>query len=481
LTSNASGNRSTPAQLHPSLNRLRLWGYETPPESSELSNDKAAAEVAALGGVDNREGLSEELGETRAEAVREEVTEQAPAAFLPAARAEQVDVDPQATWIVDEAHSLNPFFAALKATAEKRPGSLTRILFHGDSMVASDFVTSTLRRAFQRQFGDGGHGFVLTTDAWPSYFHNDIFRTASSGFRASRVVGPFAKDGFYGLGGVSFEAAPGIRTTVGTVDSGEFGRSVSLFRVLYLKQPRGGVLRLFVDGTLHGEIDTDAPDVEAASYDIQLPEAAHRLELVVARAVTRTFGIILEREGPGVVLDAIGIQGARIRFLDKQDDAHWAEQLKARQPQLIAYQFGANESGDGFAYPMVDYHATMKAVLEQAKRAVPGAACLVVGALDRARKENDVLITVPIIPHIVREQERTAKEVGCAFWNTYQAMGGRGSMATWVRRGRANADMTHPNGYGADLIGKWLYAALMQSYNAYLLENKSAPEKADTN
>jgi lysophospholipase L1-like esterase len=204
-------------------------------------------------------------------------------------------------------------------------------------------------------------------------------------------------------------------------------------------------------------------------------DGPHLLEVLTARARTRTFGVILERKVPGVVLDAIGIQGARIRFLDKQDDAHWAEQLKLRDPNLIVYQFGANESGDGYAYSMTDYHATMKAVLEQAKRAVPGAGCLVLAAMDRARKQGEELITVPIIPHIVKEQEATAREVGCAFWNTYQAMGGRGSMATWVRRGRAQADLTHPNGYGAEIIGKWLYGALMQGFNDYNTREQPRP------
>src|SRR5690606_10564286 len=79
------------------------------------------------------------------------------------------------------------------------------------------------------------------------------------------------------------------------------------------------------------------------------------------------------------------------------------------------------------------------------------------------------------IPHIVREQEAVAREVGCAFWNTYEAMGGRGSMAVWVRRGLGQADMTHPSGWGAQVLGNWLYAALMSEYNTYL--GRAAPTR----
>src|SRR5690606_8073623 len=104
---------------------------------------------------------------------------------------------------------------------------------------------------------------------------------------------------------------------------------------------------------------------------ISVPDGEHELEVVTQGGTTRMFGAVLERDVPGVVLDALGVQGARIRFLDKQDDEHWAEQLRWRAPNLLIYQFGANESGDGFAYPMSEYFSTMVAVLEQGKKALP--------------------------------------------------------------------------------------------------------------
>jgi lysophospholipase L1-like esterase len=453
----------------PALAPYRLWDRPAAPVALE--------EHGLLAPEDQREGQSGVLGETkyRQEFAADEGEQRAPQAGGPLPQAvetprEDVPIETPTIAIVDPERSLDPFYASLTRTADKLPEAVTRILFHGDSLVASDYVTSTVRRALQRQFGDAGHGFVLMADAWPSYFHNDVFRFATSGFQVSRVVGPFAKDGFYGLGGVSFEAGPGVHARFGTVDKGDFGRSVGLFRLLFLKQPHGGTLQVSIDGAPATDVETAAEEFGSGVFEVEVTDGPHQLEVVTAGAKTRTFGVILERKVPGVVLDAIGIQGARIRFLDKQDDAHWAEQLKLRNPNLIVYQFGANESGDGFAYPMTDYHVTMKAVLEQAKRAVPGAGCLVLAAMDRARKQGEELITVPIIPHIVREQEATAREVGCAFWNTYQAMGGRGSMASWVRRGRGQADLTHPNGYGAEILGKWLYGALMQGFNAYSRE-----------
>jgi hypothetical protein len=88
--------------------------------------------------------------------------------------------------------------------------------------------------------------------------------------------------------------------------------------------------------------------------------------------------------------------------------------------------------------------------------------------MDRARRKDNVLESLPIIPLIVKEQTRAAHDVGCAFFDTYRAMGGHGSMATWVRRGLGQADLTHPTGVGSQVLGKWIFRALMQGYNAYL-------------
>ncbi len=380
------------------------------------------------------------------------------------------DLLPSPVPIVDPESSLHGFYRALAATAQRLPGATTRIVYHGDSIVASDYVTGTLRRAFQSEFGDGGHGFVLMADAWPSYFHNDVYRLSTRGFEVSRVVGPFTRDGLYGLGGVSFVASTGVRARFGTAEKGDYGRRVSRFEVRYLEYPGGGDLAVLLDGAPYTTVSANGDVPVAKSLQVTTTDGAHQLEVFTQRGQTRTFGVVMERETPGVVVDAIGIQGARIRFLDKQDDEHWAEQLRSRQPHLLAFQFGGNESADGFAYPMSEYHATMAAVLRQAKAAVPEAGCLVLATIDQGKKEGNVVITRPIIPHIVREQEAVAREVGCAFWNTYEAMGGFGAMAVWSKRGLGQADLAHPSGWGAQVLGNWLYAALMHGYHSYLHE-----------
>jgi lysophospholipase L1-like esterase len=389
----------------------------------------------------------------------------------------KIETEPPPVPIVDASgRALDGFFAALERTQRRLPGAVTRIAHFGDSVIVSDYVSGTLRRKLQATFGDAGHGYLLLASAWPAYFHNDVFRFSSSGFRASRIVGPTIKDGLYGLGGVTFKASPGLITQFGTVDEGDFGRNVSRFIVSYLAEPGAGTIVVKVDEQAPLAIETNESHRAVRRHEIRVPDGPHRFELSFRGATTRAFGVVLEREVPGVVLDALGVQGARIRFLDQQDDAHYRDELMWRAPSLIAYQFGANESGDGYAYPMDEYQKTMQAVIAQGQAALPEASCLVIGAMDRARVENGQVTSMKIIQLIVAEQRRAAAALGCAYFDTYEAMGGWGSMPAWVRRGLGQADMTHPSGVGAIRIGNWLYQALMDRYAEYLKRRAAAPD-----
>lgn len=441
-------------EVVPGLSRLRLFGKRPVKEAT-------VAPVAASASA----GVSQLSLETRAPSRPPGSTQELGAAEAQEARA--LEQAPPVPLLDPSGKALDGFYAALARTARKRPGAVTRIAHFGDSIIVSDYVSGTLRRKLQTTFGDAGHGFVLIANAWPAYFHNDVSRYATAGFGVSRIVGPYAPDGLYGLGGVSFSAPPNVLARFGTAESGDHGRKVSSFTLYYLEQPNGGSLTLEVDEGAASELSTAGPAVASKTHTLNVPDGAHQLTLRTKRGTSRLFGVVLEREGPGVVLDALGVQGARIRFLDKQDDQHWADQLKRRGPQLLVYQFGANESADGFLYAMSDYHRTMREVLEQGQRALPESSCLVIGAMDRAAKVGDEIVSLRVMPELLKNQQAAALEAGCAFFDTYQAMGGARSMPRWVKRGLGQADLTHPTSVGAEIIGTWIYRALMAGFDAY--------------
>ena len=61
-----------------------------------------------------------------------------------------------------------------------------------------------------------------------------------------------------------------------------------------------------------------------------------------------------------------------------------------------------------------------------------------------------------------------AKESGVAFWNTFEAMGGEGSMAKWMKTGLGGGDFTHPTPQGAEVIGDLFSKSLQTGLEAWL-------------
>ncbi len=264
---------------------------------------------------------------------------------------------------------------------------------------------------------------------------------------------PYAEDGLYGLGGVSFKAERNTVARFGTAKTGPYGKRVSRFSLDYLEQPSGGSLQVSVDGAPRATVDTRGRSRNRRIFRSKC-RTASMSSSSTPRPVSRALSASCSSaDVPGVVVDAIGVQGARIRFLDKQDDAHWAEQLRWRKPDLLIYEFGANESSDGFLYAMADYQRTMKEVIAQGQRALPESSCLVIGAMDRAAKVGEESSACESSPRSWKNNAARPASSGCAFFDTFTAMGGAHSMPTWVRRGLGQADLTHPTAVGSEVIG----------------------------
>src|SRR5438046_6076460 len=95
---------------------------------------------------------------------------------------------------------------------------------------------------------------------------------------------------------------------------------------------------------------------------------------------------------------------------------------------------------------------------------------MLVSPMDRGtRGPGGTIITRPMIPKLVAYQRRIAAETGCAFFDTYSAMGGEGTAARWVaaRPRLMGGDYTHPTAEGAERVGTLLYDAIARAFDEW--------------
>jgi lysophospholipase L1-like esterase len=376
----------------------------------------------------------------------------------------------------DTGHALDAFYASLAKTKAKQPNAVTRILHYGDSVITSDYVSGTMRRKMQTELGDSGHGFILVANPWEWYFHNDVAHGAGEGWSSSRVTGPTTKDGMYGVGGVTFTGAPGASAFFGTSERGTYGKKVSRFDVYYLETPAGGEVEAKIGNTIE-RFSTKGEGKVSRIRSFTVPDGEAKLTVKVISGSPRLFGVALERDVPGVVYDALGANGARAELLAAMNSAHLAEQMGLRKPALIILQYGTNES-EAPGLPG-NYERTLGAVVSMMKAAAPHASIVIAAPLDRAEtSEGGGFRTKPIIKKLVAAQRNVAKEAGVAFWNTYEAMGGEGSMAKWMKSGLAGGDLTHPSPQGAEVLGDLFYKSLTTGFEAWLSRHPDAAKPA---
>ncbi|MEZ4435662.1 MAG: MBL fold metallo-hydrolase [bacterium] len=385
--------------------------------------------------------------------------------------------------IEDPQGNMRRFYRALARAEDGVEGALTRVVHYGDSLITGDYVTRTVRRLLQKRFGDGGHGFVLAARPSPWYGRDNLVMRTSDDWQIHRLTRPGIADGGYGLGGVTVRTAKAgqwVELRPAPPDDeteAPLGASVARMQVLYHAQPRGGRFAMAVDGR-EVEVDTRTEEPGSRLAEILVPDGAHTFRLrTLGRGEVRLFGVVFERQGPGVVYDSLGLDGARAKLLRRYDPEHWHDQLRLRRPDLLVLHYGTNESQ--FAgLSAKRYHEDLSQTVGHLRAALPGVSCLLVGPLDRAEKdENGKLVTRDVVRRIVKVQREVAWRQGCAFWNTWRAMGGEGSMARWYRMKPplGGGDLTHPTARGADRVGAMLYLALMDGYEAWRRPPASEP------
>ncbi len=364
---------------------------------------------------------------------------------------------------VDATHNLDHFFAALSRTETKKDGAVTRILHYGDSPTTADLITADTRADLQKQFGDAGHGFCLIAKPWAWYGHRGVDMSGSN-WKIDNAMQSDIRDGLYGLGGVSFRGTDGASAKI-TVK-----QPYTSIEVAYLAQPDGGSFTVETESATLGTVETVDTTKHAAFASFPIADEAVKFFIRVKHGPVRMFGAQFTKPGPGIIYDSLGVNGAYISILAKMfQEKHWAEELQHYKPDLVIVNYGTNES----VYPKYineGYVKEIKEAVRRLKAALPESSILIMSPMDRGQRDTTgEIVTVPVMLKLVDLQRQVAADTGCGFFNTFQAMGGPGTMGKWygAEPRLVGADFIHPMPAGAKIVGHLLYKSLLDGYNQY--------------
>jgi lysophospholipase L1-like esterase len=405
------------------------------------------------------------------------------------------------------AGSLDSWFASLaKAEAGAADGRVLISIF-GDSHTAGDALTGRMRTVLQARFGDAGRGIVAAGRPPYRHYHQDDVGYGSSGTWRAVVGGRKSDSEPFGLMGFRVEASRAAEAWVETCTTCPTGTSVARFDVMYLVQPGGGDLEYRIDAEKWNKVATGAragTPPRRETLRLAVADGAHRLTVRRGRTGTiALFGIALERDRPGVVIDGLGVVGRRVGHLHQWDWDVIGPQLARRDPRLVIIQYGTNEADDP-DLDLVRLAMQYDGVLARLREVVPGASVLLLGPPDMAVREAgkacdrkppptrsrpdaappDAAIaaecmwrTPPSLLAVIEVQRAAAARAGVAFFDSFAAMGGADRMDGFVNAEPrlAYGDRVHFTAAGYAIWADALLGELLAAYAASQAAAAAAP------
>jgi lysophospholipase L1-like esterase len=183
-----------------------------------------------------------------------------------------------------------------------------------------------------------------------------------------------------------------------------------------------------------------------------------QLTLTGFSGAPQLLGAVVESDQPGVVLDTLGINGARAATPLAWDPTSWVELVAARAPELAVLAYGTNEVF--WETPVERYTKHYTELLSRLRRARGDLECLMVGPTDVAKEDGS---SHPRVALIDAQQRKTAAGLGCAYFSLYRVMGGEGGFRRWAAANPplGGKDRVHLTARGYARLGRAIAESLL--------------------
>ncbi|PHI29347.1 GDSL-like Lipase/Acylhydrolase [Budvicia aquatica] len=321
----------------------------------------------------------------------------------------------------------------------------------GDSHTAADFFTGELRNLFQRQFDNGGIGFVNPV-AVPGQRYSHIMFSHDK--KAWNILSSRKdKSDYFPLGGFIAEptaAQSNVSMKLRTADAQPYQA-----QALYAAQSDSQFA-----------LNSNSVSLPATSGQWRLSPPQQ-----VSFPLSATFssgqgvklgGWFITREKPGVIVSALGINGATLSMVDKWQ-SQWIDTLAQTKPDMIILAYGTNEAFND-TLDLTRYQQQLEQKVAQLRQAMPQAVILLVGPSDSIKNKNQSgcqQMQPQLLSQIVEIQRQVAQNNKALFWDWRAFMGGECSIQNWAADGNARPDLVHLSQDGYKKSADAMYQQLM--------------------
>ncbi|MEB3753316.1 GDSL-type esterase/lipase family protein [Acinetobacter sp. MD2(2019)] len=317
----------------------------------------------------------------------------------------------------------------------------------GDSHTAADVFTDHLRVRLQSALGNGGMGWAM-----PMYFSGQrLTRFGYDNTGWSAISSRTQSNENYGLGGlIAMPQYNGASLTL----KPKLSEQRQTITVSLRQAPEDGEF-----------VGTDA---EGQSFHISAPIKNNHWQTTTFSA-TLPFTIKADNanhsaiggwwaknsNNQGAVVSALGINGAELSYWNRWSN-DWKTELGNIAPDLIILAYGTNEAYNDHL-DITRSQTLLTEKIAEIRHASPNSAILIVSAPESLKKTSGQCGVRPIkLDAMQAMQQQVAQTSHTLYWDWQQAMGGRCSMQTWIKRGDGRNDGVHFTASGYQKLGNML-------------------------
>jgi len=369
---------------------------------------------------------------------------------------------------------LNPFFKGASSLSKSR--KILRILHYGDSQIETDRITGYIRNRMQKRFGGSGCGLVPAVPLYNGKMsikqdYSEDWRRFTGFTNRDPSIDHKRYGALFGFSSIrsqdqdssSYEWLEFQPSPLSYATSRYFN-NISLIMGKTNSSPLN--LRLFINDSIYDEINVE----ESFKYNRlnwKLSDSPKKIKFEISpNQSLAVYGVSLDNDW-GIAVDNVPLRGSSGLVFSKTDTIFLKQMYQDMNVGLIILQFGGNAVP--YMKNVSQYENFFQRELKVLKRLVPDVPVIVVGPSDMSIRENGSYITHPNLEKI-RDAIRSATlRSGYAFWDMYEAMGGRNSMPSWVfaEPALAISDFVHFNTRGPRIIGEMIYNSIIFEYNIW--------------
>ena len=353
--------------------------------------------------------------------------------------------------ILSNSTSMKQFYNDLDSLKLIGKGKVS-IVHIGDSHIQADFLSGTVRKNLQKQFGNAGRGFVFPYKIARSGGALDVLFKHTGSWQYCNIMNKYSTSN---LGVAGFSVTPS-RTSSFFLDAATRSETNSSFNKITILDINGA----FIPLKAYGNYNISYEDENTVFTFDELQDSIEIQPAITSNVLPELQGLILENGRPGILYHSIGINGSST--LQYLRSSSFENQIAELDASLVIISFGTNDCylpSSRFCISCVkDRYRTL---ITRLRSENPGVSILLTSPPDHFYQRKYPNRNIQKLRDAMLQ---LVEEENVAMWDLYEIMGGERSIQEWHKNSLAQGDLIHFTKEGYIKQGEMLYEALMEPH-----------------